>query len=431
MKIQKKYNDKNKILSIKSFIIILAIIISIISIAPKTQARLELDNINFDPAIIAAGDEVDIIVQFHAESINKDQDRIGNSDYKFKVTLLPDDTLTKEYVTIQDAQGDDMHGTLFSGDIYNKKFRIKVNNNAPSGNYEFKLEGRWYKNDIAEDGIQSLKFNMPVKKEGIILDITTIETIPSQVRPGDNSVEIKGYIENVGQKDSKSVEINLDLPKNIEASYTNNNRIWIGRVNAGENKETKFFIDINEEIEPGVYNINYSIEYMDLDDNKYTIKRSIPFLIKSKPYLEVIKTAGEGKAGDTSKLYVVIKNTGTQSAEAVDVRIIKQNSQPFTMDVRSDYIGELEPNEKGVAIFDIGINSDAEIKKHNFKILIRSKGDSDEGDDNIYTYNRRAEFKVTGKSTNYFGYIGVTGAFILLIIYMIRRKNRKNKSKKK
>ena len=36
---------------------------------------------------------------------------------------------------------------------------------------------------------------MNVKKEGIILDITTIETIPSEVRPGDDFVKIVGFIE--------------------------------------------------------------------------------------------------------------------------------------------------------------------------------------------------------------------------------------------
>lgn len=391
------------------------------------SASLELDDINFDPAIIAAGDQVDIVIQFHADSFSDTESKIGNPDYRFEVKLKPDDTLTQNYVIMEDSSGDDTHGSLLSGSLYSKKFRVKVKNDAPAGNYEFKLEGRWYKNEVAESSSQSLKFIMPVKKEGIIIDIANIDTVPSEVRPGDNYVKLNTFIENVGQKDSKSVEVKLMLPEGLESSYTNNNRVWAGRVNAGESKEISFFLDVDEEAEDKIYDIEYEITYLDLDDNKYEKSKSVPFLVKPRPYLEVVKTSGEGKAGEKSKLYVVVENTGKESAESVDVRIIKQNSQPFTMDVRSDYIGELEPGEKGVAVFDIGVNGDAEIKEHDFKIVIRSKGDSDEGDDTIYTYNRRAKFKVTGKAGNPLLIVGILGGVAIIGYLIFRRVTRRKK----
>ena len=384
-------------------------------------AKLELDNINFDPAIIAAGDEVDVVIQFHADVLSSGEDKVGNPDYQFKVILLSDDSLTSKYVIIQDSEGDDTHGTLFSGDYYNKKYSIKVNNNAPAGNYEFKLEGRWYKNGIAEDTSQFVRFKVPVKKEGIILDVNTLETVPAEVRPGDNYVKIVSTIENVGEKDAKSVEVTLNLPQGLGSSYSNNNRVWVGRLNKGESKEVIFFVDIDENISQKLFDVGYNFEYLDLDDNSYTKKRMIPFLVKPRPYLEVVSSLGSGKTGDTVKLSVVIKNTGSESAESVDIRVIKQNSQPFELDVRSDYIGELEPVEEGVAIFDVKINSDAEIKEHDLKLIIRSKGDSDEGDDNIYTYNRRAKLNVTGKSVNWLLIFGIVGFLVALGVFYKRR----------
>jgi len=402
----------------------LFMIIGLLLLLPTALAKLELDSINFDPAIIAAGDEVDIVIQYHTDSTMIKENKVGNTDYVFKVNLLPDDTLTKNYVTISDMEGDDNHGTLYSGDTYNKVFRIKVNNNAPAGNYEFKLEGRWIYKGVEEEETQYLKFIMPVKKEGIILDISTITTFPGVVRPGDDEVKITTFIENVGEKDAKSVEVNLNLPEGIESSYTNNNRVWIGGLSSGESKEVNFYVDIDEDIQKNVYDINYDFDYMDLDNNQYNKVRNVPFLIKSRPYLEVVDVIGEGIAGKTSKMTVIIKNTGTESAESVDVRIIKQNSQPFNMDVRSDYIGELEPGEEGTAVFYIDVNSDAELKKHDFKLLIRSKGDSDEGDDTIYTYNRRATFEVVSKSLNYYLLLGLIGTIIVagVIIYTRRKK---------
>ena len=41
-----------------------------------------------------------------------------------------------------------------------------------------------------------------------------------------------------------------------------------------------------------------------------------------------------------------------------------------------------------------------EQKEHYLQLLIRAKGDSDKGDNNIYTFNRRAIIDVNGKKVN-------------------------------
>jgi hypothetical protein len=409
-----------QLLSMKHIKIIQYILLVLIFAFPAF-GKLELDSVHFDPAIISAGDEVDIVVQYHDEISAYDNWKDYEVKPVFKVTLESDDDLTNKYVTIQDSVGNNLGSKLISGIVYNKVFRVKVHQNAPAGNYEFKLSGIWLLNGEPIDTFKYVRLKMPVKKEGIILDITTIQTVPSEVRPGDNFVKINSYIENVGEKDAKEVVINLNLPHVLESSYSNNNRVWVGRVNAGESKEVTFFIDVDKKGSEGIHQIKYNIDYMDLDNNKYTKISELPFLIKSRPYLEIVKFKGEGLAGTNGKLYVTIKNTGSESAESVDARIIKQNSQPFAIDVRSDYIGELEPNEEATAIFNIAINRDAEIKEHDLKLIIRSKGDTDEGDDNIYTYNRRAKFTVSGVAPNKFLYVGIIGIVIVILFLVITK----------
>jgi hypothetical protein len=322
-----------------------------------------------------------------------------------------------------------LHGRIFAGEHYNKVFRVKVKHNAPAGNYQFKLIGQWYKEGVPTDDYRSVKFFMPVKKEGIILDIATLKTEPAEVRPGDNYVKVVSTVENVGQKDAKSVQVELSLPEGLSASYTDANRIWVGRINAGESKEVTFFMDVHEEADAKEHKVKFEMDYMDLDDNKATKTRTIPFLVKERPYLIVTKTEGSGLAGESSKLIVTVKNTGTESAESVDVRILKQNSQPFSLDVRSDYIGELEPGEEGTAVFEIQVNRDAQLKKHDFKLMIRSKGDSDEGDDNIYTYNRRTQFEVTGKAPNRLLTVGIVGTILVLVAFIGNTFYKKRKRK--
>ncbi|MCB9359571.1 hypothetical protein H6503_06595 [Candidatus Woesearchaeota archaeon] len=392
--------------------------------AVPVNAEMQLNDISFDPAIVAAGDEVDIVIQYEAQPIDSTS-KITDADYKFQVKLLPDDSLTEKYVIVQDAAGDNLFGSVLANTQYNKRFRVKVMQNAPAGNYQFRLEGTWYRDGKVVETAGFVRFTMPVKKEGIILDISNVKTTPLEIRPGFEYINLETSIDNVGEKDAKAVEIILELPENITSSYSDNNRLWVGLVEAGSQKKVTFSIDIDEEAASGVYNIKAKFNYMDIDNNKYTKVTTFPLLVESRPYLEVVNVTGSGLAGDTSKLEVTIKNVGEQSAEAVDVRIIKQNSQPFTMDVRSDYIGELEPGETGTAIFTIKANSDAETKVHDFKLLIRSMGDSDEGDDTLYTFNRRAQFEITGKKPNYMLIYGLIGAVLVIGIYLFTRRKKK------
>ncbi|MCA9496235.1 MAG: hypothetical protein KC589_04800, partial [Nanoarchaeota archaeon] len=423
IKMEKIIKNKNWKFGRNSIIILIFFLFGIQSIF----ASLELNYIHFDPAIIASGDEVDSVIEFESKNLPFTDDKIGSADYSFMVELLADDDLSKNYVIILDSQGDDLKGSVIAGEKYYKKFRIKINSNAPAANYEFKLAGKWYKNDKPLDIIEELRFKIPVKKEGIIIDLSSIQTSPSQIRAGDKFVELKTYVENVGEKDSKSIEIILENIEDIEPSYSNNNRLWLGSLGAGESKEVIFYVNLDDFLKEGVYDLNFNIKYMDMEDNSFEKNNTLPLLVKKKPYLEIEKVEGSGLAGDDSKLYIWVKNIGEESAESVDIRILKQNSQPFEFDARSSYIGELEVNESGLAIFDVGILPEAQVKKHDFKLLIRAKGDSDEGDDNIYTFNRRASFEVSGTSPNYFIIYGLIGFVLVLIIFGISKLRGKKK----
>ncbi|MFT4343728.1 MAG: COG1361 S-layer family protein [Candidatus Woesearchaeota archaeon] len=385
-----------------------------IMIMPTAEARLQLNSIHFDPAIIAAGDEVDIIIQYEAQS-SQFNDRIGNPDYSFRVVLEPDDRLTEEYVLIQDAVGNEIRGSLVSGLQYNKKFRVRVLTNAPAGNYEFKLSGQWYRRGVPIEGTQFLRFMMPVKREGIILDIAHLRTMPAEIRPGFNYVTLTTSIENVGAKDSKAVEVHLELPEGFRHSYSDANRRWVGMVPSMGSKDVDFVVDVLQDTQEGLYNLEAVITYMDEDDNRYNKTSTIPLFVKPRPFLEIVSYEAEAVAGSHALVSVEIKNTGTQSAEGVDVRLVKQSSQPFTVDVRSDYVGKLTPNESGFAQFKLQIHRDAQLKEHDLQFLIRAKGDSDEGDDTIYTYTRNARLDVYDTAPNTFLTIGIFGAIVVII----------------
>lgn len=399
----------NYVLKIATLILAFLMGVSIVS------ATLVLDNIKFDPTIISSGDEVDVIVQFHEQITGIESDRIGNKNYEFQVKLLTDDTVSKEYILIQDGNGDDIFGKVYAGETYNKKFRLKVAQNAPPGTYEFKLVGQWYKNGVAEGGTQEMRFKIPVKKEGISLTLSNVVSNPEKIRSGDKNVLLSASIFNSGEKLAKNVILTLTYPEGISASYSNNNEILTGVINSFEEKKILIYVDTEKNLKAGVYNLSYTLNYQDVDSNEYLKEGILPIVIKKKPNLEMISSNVSGKAGEDIVLKVILKNTGEEKAESVDARIVKQSSQPFEMDVRSAYIGQLNPGESGTAVFLIHVNSDAEIKKHNLNLAIRAKGDSEEGDSNVYTFSDSAKIEITGKAENNYPLYG----FVFLLIVII------------
>src|SRR3990167_1126659 len=409
---------------------ILVPILLIAACSVVAYAAVQLDGVSFDPAIVAAGDEVDVTINFHDEAFADTQ-----AQYKgtaLKVFLEPADTISGRYLLITDAAGSPNVGHLFAQGVWKKTFRVKASNDAPAAKYKLRVKFQYFVDNKPIDAAKVHDFFIDVKKEGIILGVANIITVPSAVRPGDNYVELDTYIENSGSKNSKSVEAVLNLPEKLKHSYTNNNRLWIGKLAANESKKATFFINIEDDAKPAKYNLDLEFNYMDLDNNKYTKKVIIPFLVKEKPIIDVVDVKGNGKAGSAINLEVYLKNTGTEDAEAVDARLITQSSQPFSFDSRSNYIGELKVGETAKAIFKVKIDKDAEFKEHFLKMLIRAKGDSDKGDENIYTFNRRAVIQVEGKAPNRLIGVGIIAVAIVigLGIFKIVRKKSNGGSKK-
>ena len=386
----------------KNTIKIFLVMVLLVLFTSTVSANINVEGISFDPAIIAAGDEVDITVNFRelVSPGSSSNTEANEPEYSLNVFLEPSDTISEKHITILDAKGDSNIGHLFALGVWKKTFRVKVNNDAVPANYELKLRFQYEKNGVPEGAFLVHRFIIPVKHEGIVLGIANIVTEPSAVRPGDDFVEVTTYIENSGSKSAKSIEAKLSIPDGLEHSYSDNNRKWIGSLSSNESKQLSFFINIDENADSEQYALDLDLNYEDLDNNDYIKKLSFPLLIKERPNIEVVDVKGDGKAGSKITLEVTLKNIGTEDAEAIDARIIKQSSQPFSFDLRSNYVGELKVGETGKAVFTINIDKEAEQKEHSLKLLIRAKGDSDKGNNDIYTFNRRAIVNVDGKKVN-------------------------------
>ncbi|MCH8520094.1 MAG: hypothetical protein LAT82_05050 [Nanoarchaeota archaeon] len=427
----KQNKNQNKLIYTQWIKVLFGALLVLI-IIPLSFSQLELVNVYFDPAIITAGDEVDVVIEYRARNVPFESNQIGSGEYTYQVRLIADSELANEHITIIDSSGKDVKGGgsgILQGVTYNKVFRIKVDTNAQALNYPLKLEGQWFRNNVAQRNTEFVRFDLPVKKEGIILDIAGISSMPNKIRPGNTEVLLQAHLENSGFKTAQSIEILLESESSgIVASFSNNNRQWVGLLDEKTSKPLQFYIDVRDSVQAGVHNLYFTINYKDMDGNSYTKNSTIPIIIESRPNLVVTHVEGSSRAGEKAQMIVEITNIGEDIANAVDVRIIRDSSQPFAFDIRTNFIGQIRPNETRTAVFEFDTLSSAEEKLHQFQLLIRAQGDTDKGDSSIYTFNRRAEFEVSGQAPNIFITIGVGVVIIVVVLFVIALINRKRTS---
>src|SRR3990167_11438823 len=119
---------------IKMFILSLLIVLY----SNIAYAEVQFDSVSFDPAIIAAGDEVDITINFHDEAF---YDTIAQyKGTELKVFLEPADTISEKYLLITDATGSPNVGHLFAQGVWKNTFRVEVSNEAPTGKYKLRVK---------------------------------------------------------------------------------------------------------------------------------------------------------------------------------------------------------------------------------------------------------------------------------------------------
>jgi hypothetical protein len=100
---------------------------------------------------------------------------------------------------------------------------------------------------------------------------------------------------------------------------------------------------------------------------------------------------------------------------------------PFDFDVKSDYVGNLKPNEEWTAVLKFDVDKDALPKAYQQGIEIRCTGDRDLGDYNVYLFDKMIPIGVSsnspgGTSIPGFGFLSSLIALFVFFVLFLRRK---------
>ena len=322
---------------------------------------------------------------------------------------------------------------------------VHVKEEAPNGVYSIPVACSWRgyyfdpkKGYVATDTITAqlgISFNI---KGRVVMNIGDITTDPADIRPGDENVELRVFIENSGEAAAKDVEAVLICNGNNEnasfkPSWSGTDRSYIGRLNSGGKAKAIFHIDVAENVESNTYSIPLRIRYKDTNGKEYEVMRSVEILVEPKPEFEIVSYYTEPakiSAGDKGvKLHVKVRNVGSEKAESVSVRITGEADVPFDYDVKSDYLGNLKIGEDSVGILKFDVDKDALPKTYPQGIEIRCTGDRDLGDDNVYVFDKQIQLEVTSSGSSSSGRFSVPGfeagfALLLLFVVLVLRRKR-------
>ena len=408
-----------------------SLIISALLFAVSTvSAAPVLDGVSYDPGFITAGDRVNISANLHETDY---PDKTWDEDKKLKAVLKPGNKLTRDYVTIEDDR-DESIGFLYPEGVWNQRFQVKVDSGAPTGMYDFEIHIQYLENGEpvsiqAEDGEYNYsvvrEFSMPVDNEGVDMTADVKSTEPSVPRPGDNYVETHIEFTNTGNKPLEEIEIRPSTPENLELAYSKDDKYFINQLIEGQSNRKTLTLNLDEETSPGLHTVSLSTSYEDESGNEYTGELQLPFRVEGRPDLELVNSTTSMKAGETQELRVKVENTGMQDAESVTARVIAERTQPFSLADRSNYIGEIEAGETREAVMEISADRNAQLKTHQLKIQLRANGDSEEGDQSVYTYTENTQISLTSRTQSSLIYIGVAAALLVLGlgIYRFRKSS--------
>ncbi len=252
-------------------------------------------------------------------------------------------------------------------------YRLRVADNALKGDYNVSL--KW---PDGEGGWTKKYFTLRVDPERPDFVIGALRTLPERLVEDTDEALLKVEVANIGEGDAENVKARLTLPHGFNASYAYSDEDALGTINESGSKTAHFYIDTEEGLKSCEYNATITLTYKEEDDeeNEYktkTIPLKIP--IKRSPYLiieSVETTPATIHPGTDANLLIRVKNTGSEEAEAVSLRVFKDSTQSFEYDEKSDFVGKLKPGEIGEALIRVEIKDDAAPKKYLIDTELRA-----------------------------------------------------------
>lgn len=319
--------------------------------------------INTDPVPVQSGEDAEINFKIRntggTEAENVEVEIVDSFPFELK----------------PDRQRNYSLGEVTPGQEYQISSEVLVADNAPDGINDFKVRISY--------GDLSVVKNVPVQvqSQDIELNLANLKTTPTQLTPDTEDAKMTLEVVNNGEKTAENAVLNIDLPETFQATSSFSTRQALGNIAPGEVKTAEFTFDVEETAESGNVEIPAEISYStDSSEatSRITEETGFNFYLAGKPQFEITDVEADLQAGANQReLRLEVQNTGSEESSSTRIRVLDSSDLPFDYDSSSKYIGTLEPNQTGTAVFEVDTESSAEAKEYLIDFEIRGVKDTE------------------------------------------------------
>jgi len=258
------------------------------------------------------------------------------------------------------------------------------------------------------------------------LEVADVATNPPELREDSENNNVTVLIDNSGTAKARSVTVKIDPTSPFEEAYSGSTSDFTEEIPARKSHRFGFALDIEDGAKEGYYTILLTIDYIDEDDQKISLDKSITLKIASQADFRVGEATTNPAAitrGTEFRINVPLKNIGNKDAESIKA-ILKTKS--YFTGTKTDYLGDIEPSSEKIATFEL--EADRDTIADNYETDIRIYWE--DGDERLDTIESFRLVVVSGEGSNT-GIMAIAAVAFILIVVIIgvfiyfKRKKRK------
>ncbi|MCX6802336.1 MAG: hypothetical protein NT067_04455 [Candidatus Diapherotrites archaeon] len=250
--------------------------------------------------------------------------------------------LGNQFELVQAAESIDM---LQPGQTKTLIFRFKVKEDTLPGYYPAFLTLSYTRGTDSSE--QTYSFSVPVSKSEKKIDVT-VE--PKAINPGNQS-ELVFSLKNVGGSQISNLSFSWSEENNLVLPLGSDNKRYVSAIEAGETAKLTYIVAADPNITTGIYPLDLEMTFMDVNGIK-TQTSQVGLIVGGGTDFEVSADLASGQ------LSLSIANIGSNNAEAVVVRVPKQNGINISGSTIS-ILGNLNKGDFTVASFTVQTSTQA------------------------------------------------------------------------
>jgi len=248
------------------------------------------------------------------------------------------------------------------------------------------------------------------------------------IYPGESG-KITFNIENNEGFDIEDVSVALDLSE-LPFTSVGSSEKDIGDLDDDDDDDVSFTLRTSTDIIPGDYNIKYSVNYANADNNSETYEKTGTFGLRVSAKTDLDFSVGvteEAVIGQEGVISLEIINKGLGEIKSVSVQIFPQGFELLSKD--KIFVGTIEADDSDTATFEVIYKTTSPSLSAKIEYKDFDNQDQIETVDlpfKVYTKKQALELGIL-KKPNYVVYLVVGILVLAYILYKILKKRKRKK----